>query len=313
MSNYFSGHFAAFVEASPVYAVTYRGADGEAVTKDFPAVSLETIKASEQEKAAAKPAQPPFRLNFTADNIAVLEIDWFMNSKAQKFRKFMAGAFEAIKERKAKALVLDVRNNEGGMDGLGMLLSSYLADKPYHYFSRVVSNSNKKFSFSGKAHEPWYYWYFRSRMKKNGQGTFDVQPAKYLRELKPQKDAYTGDVYILTNGWSFSVTGEFASVVHNMGRATFVGQETGGAYQGDNSGYFSILPLPNTKIDLGIPLWSYYTAISEEPVKNRGVIPHHIVVPTVQDVLNGTDREMASALALIRKKAAGTQASMNQQ
>ena len=93
----------------------------------------------------------------------------------------------------------------------------------------------------------------------------------------------------------------------------FVGQETGGAYQGDNSGYFSILPLPNTNIVLGIPLWSYYTAISGEPVKDRGVIPHHIVVPTVQDMLNGTDREMAYTLELIRKKAAGTQASMNQQ
>jgi C-terminal processing protease CtpA/Prc len=130
-----------------------------------------------------------------------------------------------------------------------------------------------------------------------------VQPRKYLKEIKPAKDAFTGDVYMLTNGWSFSITGEFAPVIHNMGRATFVGQETGGAYQGDNSGYFSILPLPNTNIDLGIPLWSYYTAISKEPVKDRGIIPQYIVEPTVQDVLTGTDREMVYTLELIKKKA----------
>ncbi len=313
MSQYFSGHYAAFVDAAPVYTVTYRGGDGEAVTADYPAVSLETIKASEQKKAEGKAEQPPYRLSFSEDNVAVLEIDWFMNSKKLKFKKFMTDAFKTIKERNPKALIIDVRNNEGGMDGLGMLLSSYLADKPYQYFSRVVSNSDKKFSFSDKAHEPWYYWYFRSRMKKNNRGTFDVQPAKYLRELTPQRDAYTGDVYILTNGWSFSVTGEFAAVVHNMGRAIFVGQETGGAYQGDNSGYFSFLPLPNTKVVLGIPLWSYYTAVSNEPVKDRGVIPHHIVESTVQDVLNGTDREMTYTQELIRKKAASTQAIRNQQ
>lgn len=305
LSQYFSGYYAVFVEAIPSYTVTYRGANGAPVTVDYPAVSLETIKASEQKKAGYKPVQTPFSLTFRDDNIAVLHVGMFRNAGKLKFKKFMAESFRTIKARNPKALILDVRYNEGGMDGLGMLLSTYLADKPYPYFSRVIATSDKKFSFSDKAYEPWYYAYFRSRMRKNDQGTYDVQSAKYLKELKPAKDAYTGDVYILTNGWSFSVTAEFAAVVHNMGRATFVGQETAGAYQGDNSGYFSILPLPHTKIDLGIPLWSYYTTIRQEPVKDRGIIPHHVVEPSVQDVLNGTDREMRYTLDLIRKKAAG--------
>ncbi|GAA4439060.1 S41 family peptidase [Pontibacter saemangeumensis] len=304
LSKYFSGYYASFIEATPVYSVTYSGADGKEVTAEYPAIRLETLKASEQQKEEAKPKQSPFSLTFNEENVAVLNVDWFMNSEEAKFKKFMAEAFKTIKERNPKALVIDLRYNEGGMDSYGMLLSSYLADKPFQYFKKVVSKSNKKFSFSDRAHEPWYYGYFRSRMRKNDEGTYDVQPRKYLKEIQPARDAFTGDVYVLTNGWSFSVTGEFASVVHHMGRATFVGQETGGAYQGDNSGYFSILPLPNTNIDLGIPLWAYYTAIAKEPVKDRGIIPHHIVEPTVQDVLTGTDRELLYTLELIRKKAA---------
>ena len=53
---------------------------------------------------------------------------------------------------------------------------------------------------------------------------------------------------MITNGGSFSVTADFASLFHNENRGIIVGEETGGGYEGNTSGFSKILVLPNSKL-----------------------------------------------------------------
>jgi len=66
---------------------------------------------------------------------------------------------------------------------------------------------------------------------------------------------------VLVNGFSFSVTSEFAAVAKATGRAKLMGQETGGTYSGNNSGTFVLVTLPNSRLVLGIPMLGYYMAV----------------------------------------------------
>jgi len=43
--------------------------------------------------------------------------------------------------------------------------------------------------------------------------------------------------------------------------------------------------MKNSRLNLGIPMLAYYTAVSGYPVKDRGIIPDHSIRPSIHDVL----------------------------
>lgn len=120
--------------------------------------------------------------------------------------------------------------------------------------------------------------------------------------LEPQQDAFAGQVYILQNGQSFSVTSEFCSIVKDNNRAIFIGDENGGTFQGDNSGAFALVELPNTKIGLDVPLLGYYMHLQNPHPLAKGIPADYSVIPSIQDVLEKRDVVMAEALELINNK-----------
>jgi hypothetical protein len=68
--------------------------------------------------------------------------------------------------------------------------------------------------------------------------------------------------------------------------ATFVGQETGGGYFGNTSGYGRELILPNSKIRIKIPALQFIMNVAPKLPFGRGVIPHYEVIPTIEQYLN---------------------------
>jgi C-terminal processing protease CtpA/Prc len=53
---------------------------------------------------------------------------------------------------------------------------------------------------------------------------------------QPGKPFFTEPVFMLIDSGCFSTTSEFLTVAHVHHRATFIGQESAGAYSGNNSG-----------------------------------------------------------------------------
>jgi C-terminal processing protease CtpA/Prc len=100
------------------------------------------------------------------------------------------------------------------------------------------------------------------------------------------------------NGGSFSTTCEFLSTLHNHGGATFVGEETGGAYYGNTSGADVGLLLPHSKLALPVPLVAYYMAIDGNAQAAHGIRPNYPVESTIDDILAGRDQALDTALRL---------------
>ena len=84
-------------------------------------------------------------------------------------------------------------------------------------------------------------------------------------------------------------------------RGQFLGEETSGGYYGNTSGMSTTATLPNTGITVSIPMLKYVMAVSRSPERARGILPDHEVVPTIRDVLDGSDPVLAKALEQIRK------------
>lgn len=215
---------------------------------------------------------------------------------------FMKRAFETIQSQRSKALILDLRGNGGGEDDLGKLLFSYLVDTPFKYYDDLVFN---KWSFS---FFPKYtadhndFTLPKEEAELRGDGKVHALNHPDLGLQQPSKPAFTGPVYILIDGGCLSTTSEFLTEVHSHHRATFIGEESAGAYYGNTSGTVVKINLPNTKLGIYLPLVTYYMAVdgSHEHDAARGVIPDFPVKHTIADLLAGGDREFELALQLAR-------------
>jgi Peptidase family S41 len=234
--------------------------------------------------------------------IAVMTIHQFGGTvdteKKKGLREFYKESFEEIQAKGSKALILDLRNNGGGEDELGQLLLSYLIDKPFKYYEDLVINNNTFDFFKyTNVKDP-----LPARVIQKGEdGKYHATGHPNWGIKQPNKPTFTGKVYILINGGSFSTTSEFLSHAHFNRRATFIGEESGGGYYGNSSGFMPTVTLPNTKLTMRVPLMTYYMAVSGYNAAAHGVVPDYPVEYSIAELLAKTDKEMALALALARK------------
>jgi hypothetical protein len=236
---------------------------------------------------------------FDEGKIAVLKIHRFGGTvNKMDLRKFFQESFTEIAHKKSTALILDLRDNGGGADDLGKLLLSFLIDQPFQYYDDLVLNA-LEFSFAK----------YSPQKRALPTDLFERQPNGKYRMVKhpnwgiqqPSKPTFTGRVYILINGNSFSTTSEFLSHAHARKRATFIGEESGGGYYGNTSGPRLLLVLPNTKLQAYVPLMTYYMAVRDYKAASHGVVPDYPVNYTIEELLEGKDKELALALELARK------------
>ncbi|RRB01101.1 S41 family peptidase [Larkinella rosea] len=300
LNHFFAGYYATFITAPEMHEIHYRiGSEERNVT--LPSVTLDQVKAYE---AAHKPApHKPFRLSFVDDaQTAIMTIERFWdNKKEQDYSAFLKESFRQLREKQIQNVVLDLRNNEGGEEKYGVMLYQYLAGKPFRYYDHIRVRQKKKYSFPAWT-PPLYRRFKWLVVRKKGDGYVFTKQAG-LKTQKPVRDAFHGKLVVLINGLSFSVTTEFAARVQADKRAQFVGQETGGGYVGDNSGIFAITHLPHSNIDLGIGMFGFRMANLPATLKpGQGVIPDHVVVPSVEDILTNNDPAMKEAIQLIQRK-----------
>ncbi len=298
LNHFFSGFYATYIDAPATHTVTYRMGD-TTITRKLSAVSYEVINAyNEQRKSALQPAH---RVTFDDSTLtAVMTIERFWSGKyEQKFKTFLAESFRQIRAKNVQHLVLDLRNNEGGEETYSVWLYQYLTRNSFRYYDHISVRQKKAYSFP--AWTPKLYRMFKGLfVHKRGDG-YIFTKQRGLTIQKRQRDAFAGKLYVLINGSSFSVTTEFAARVHADGRGTFIGQETGGAYEGNSSGIFAITQLPHSKIDLGIPMFGFHMANLPTDIQTgQGIRPDYIVTPTINEVLTGNDRVMQYTRQLIR-------------
>lgn len=299
LNHNFNGYFATFVDHQPTYAVVVKS-NKKKEAKLLQGVTLSAIQNKEQKPKAS--SQLPLRLEYLQPATALLTIErFYIPKEEQDFYAFIDSVFMDLKNKDAQNLVIDLRNNEGGEESFGGYLYSYLTNSEFTYYKKITAAQKEPFSFSAYAWVPTPYEEERKKLiSKDGDVLWMGQP--YLSPKPAQPNAFKGKLFILINGLSFSVTSEFASVIHHHKRASFIGEESGGAYYGNNSGVFTIVTLPNTKLGLGIPLLGFYSNVSGYRHQDRGIIPDYQVKRTPADILKGRDAVLEFAIALVNSK-----------
>ena len=240
-------------------------------------------------------------------SIAVIKIRGFTLGD---YKTFYEESFQKIKDYNAKTLVIDLRNNGGGRLAEIENLYKYLSEKDFQFTqdSQVASKTSlmQMDYFKGS----WYWLPLKIAVAPISYSIMYLVPSKkedgkyYVTEsTKPTKikeNAFKGKIYVLINGGSFSASSVISSNLHGSKRATFVGEETGGAYNGTVAGLMPLEKIPNSDLKLRVGLLAcipYYQTEKE----GRGIFPDKEIIPTLQDRIDGVDPELNWVLDDIKK------------
>ncbi len=313
VANKFMFDYAEFIEQPLWFRIKLKAPNDELVRfVTLPALSLDEMKRIRERRQrrveTPSPKTRPLQFQVTDEKVAILTISSFDKDDLahckQHFHRFIRHAFNSIKQTGVTDLIIDLRNNGGGDDNNGWFLYSFLTDSSFRYYDRVEVADNEKLSFLRHTNKPMLFWFFRRLVHKNegASGRYLWKHGRYTRIHKPSANNFSGPVFILINGGCFSATTEFAAIAEHNKRAYFVGEETGGAYQGDNSGLEMILTLPNTHIRIRIPMMKYVSAVDNEHARGRGIMPIYKIMPTIEDLIQGKDPEKEFTLDLIQRK-----------
>lgn len=259
----------------------------------------------------SRPDAPVFEWRDERDGSAYLRMPtWVLYDSKWDWRAWLNERLDALVERGAPALIVDLRGNEGGND-VGDEILARLIDAPLPPVAAVrlvryraipddlrpyLDTWDPSFANWGERavpqEPPWPtappMEYFALR-----DAAADGAPAA----LQPAGRRYRGRVFVVVDAANSSATFQFARRVQAHGLATLVGQPTGGNRRGINGGAFYFLRLPNSGLEVDLPLIATFPA---EPEPDAGVVPDVLVRPTLDDVAAGRDAELAAIASLRR-------------
>ncbi len=247
--------------STPTYrlALAGRGAPLEAAGE--PLVVLQERLARHDLRESS---HPPAELEFRDDGaIAMLSIRSFGGDAdaagTVSLARFIPDAFEQIRQRNSRSLIIDLRDNGGGRDELGRILLQHLLDRPFRYY-RGLFLRGRNISFADHV-DRWPGAVPDEVAMPDAQGRLRLTRHPNLGDHQPAANRFGGNVFILMNGRSFSTTAEFLSLVHFHRRATLIGEESGGGYYGDSGGVVLTLTLPHSGLRIRLPMVRYELAV----------------------------------------------------
>jgi C-terminal processing protease CtpA/Prc len=246
--------------------------------------------------------------------IALLTVGTFADRSAVEF---FARSFRTLREQGTRGLVLDLRWNGGGYDELGALLCRYLIRQPFRFYERLTWRLENPalLEHVELRLEDWdEYVPFRARANGASDPRREREALRALMEhypathpllvspvLEPREDGFHGQLVVLINGRSSSSGAEVPSILHANRRGVFVGEESGGSYQGVTAGILTRLTLPASRIGVQLPLYRYYNSVDAAVYATGGLQPEHAVRPEVEDILAGQDPVLERAFELLRE------------
>lgn len=162
----------------------------------------------------------------------------------QRYKPFIKRAFEDIADNNSSKLIIDLRGNPGGEDNYGATLAKYLLQEKFDYYRRMETVT-RKFQYNEYSYQRGFNTMGKSLKKdKENPGTYTYNFSRQLKKQKPAKNSFKGNLIVLIDGGTFSAASEVASILHTNQRATFIGEETGGGYYGNNSAMMYGIELP---------------------------------------------------------------------
>lgn len=232
----------------------------------------------------------------TAASVAYMDVISFSGGRQKKFYR---KSFRTLKRMNIKHLVIDVRNNGGGLIGNAITLSRFIAGDKFKIADTVAAV--KKFSSYNK-YIRLRFWYGLSmipatRKHKDGRYHFGWWERHYY---KPRSsNHFNGRVYCITGGYSFSATTLFLHAVRGQSNVQLVGEETGGGEYGNSAVFLPEIKLPYSKFRVRLPV--FRLVVNKDLPKNgQGMHPDILVPPNIEVIKKLQDNKMDKVKELIR-------------
>jgi hypothetical protein len=235
------------------------------------------------------------------DDAAILSMDgWGLYDVKWDWRKKIQLFFEQLDQWGVKNLIIDIRNNEGGLD-CGNEIMRFLIPSPLKlnktYERRVI------FRQTPESLNPYLDTWdnrFRTLGKDSvdlGTGFYRLPPPDIKDEdgilIEPLGPRFQGQVAILSSPTNSSATFQFMSQMRRLKLAKIYGQVTGGNQKGINGGAFFFLRLPHSGLEIDLPLIGSYPS---EDMPDSGLKPDIHIEPKIEDIGEGYDRVLEECL-----------------
>ncbi len=202
--------------SSDKYDVTYQPkGTNNALTYTFPATTWEEIKKRcPSTKSEKKNDAYSYSVN-SKNNVAVMDFREFADN--ERMEHFADSMFTDLANRKISNLIIDIRNNGGGVSTVGDVLLMYLSPEPFIQMDKaLVRISPLTIKLIGDdGIEPMFVFQ-------------EADSTHYIKPRSIEEGRYTGNVYLLTSNKTFSAAGSFAWTFKECGMGKVIGEETGG-------------------------------------------------------------------------------------
>ena len=189
-----------------------------------------------------------------------------------KSKRFYKDIFSELEEKKVKYLVIDLRGNTGGRNEFADDIVPYIQKNGVEapFLKKTVSweGKTKTYKMPGRS-----------------------------------KLAFSGKIYVLVDGRTYSAGNTLARYLREYANATMIGEETGTRYEGFAAGSNHIITLKNSQTEIGIPRYHIVFPKSEkQPTSNRGLLPKYHMKYTMEDMIKKKDIYLEKVQLLIQDK-----------
>ncbi|MFK7770989.1 MAG: S41 family peptidase [Saprospiraceae bacterium] len=307
--------FSKLFEISEEYNIKLKQSDNSILTYTVKGIKDKIMHPNQYDKIPLD-----FKLN-KSENFAILTVNTFqyrlMRKNGIDFHKLLKKSFKSIRKNKIDHLIIDLRENYGGDNILGITLYSYLTQGKFKAMSPSITKlrdtiSVSKYSNFPNGNYPFLKTHKIKRLENNlfeikdGIDSKETNDSDYIYKgpkSKPEnisKNKFKGHVYCITSGLTFSAAANFATLLSRNDNVTFIGQETGGANGYYCGGGFYSITLPNSKFVLQVPFMK--RCVSAAKNHKHGVIPDFMVDRNLNQLQNKEDLEMQKIKELIKIK-----------
>ncbi len=237
---------------------------------------------------------------------------WALYNSKCNWKQWLNEHLNEAAKLNVPALILDLRGNEGG-DDVGNEIIPHLIDAPI-----VLSPLRRLVRYREVPAElvPYLDTWDKSFLNWGSSAVDLSEPwptappgVTYLKltrfddgvsgdVIKPKGERVRGKLIVLINAANSSATFQFAQNIQTHHLGTLIGQPTGGSQRGINGGAFFFLRLPNSGIEMDLPLVGTFPPFD---TPDAGITPDVLVKPTSSDISTGRDAGLAAATRAVRE------------
>jgi hypothetical protein len=274
-------------------------ADGRTAT-----ITCPLMTAAARDAALRHPSQSsPYGWTFEVRGcVGVLTMPtWAVFHAKWDWRNFIDDSVDTAINRKLTGIVIDVRENGGGLD-CGAAIIARLIEAPlaagiysrHVRYRRIPDRLAPNLKTWDRSFKDWG----ASAIGPDADGFYTLArpgDASDVDTIQPTGRRFQGKVAVLVGPKNASATFGFASIMRRHRLGTLIGEQTGGNRRGINGGAFYFVGLPGSGIEVDLPLIAYWP---DTPQPDAGIVPDIIVPFRATDLQAGRDTALAGAVLI---------------